>query len=438
MNARVNFISFQEFLFLLFGFLCITSVHSQSNPAEIFSGVISTAEPDSTSDYWIGNRRYRIKSISLGHDNDLFGIAVDNLNKDESYTGGFQLQLTMSPIMEKIFFRFQKGNGKKGEPIKYPQTDSANYLYINNISKFELGAQAYTPFDLESTEVVEEDRPYGSFHYLSFGLNSTILRKKDYVTKNRKKRISKRMEKGKLNPRDSSKFVHRIVDSQIYIGTIGGYAAPIFQSWTHRFLKRETPNGWHNQISGEKRRIAINYRVSNRFLAVQTNLKSKEIERKGLEKMHRTFIFASIHAVTDFNLGSYATNLAIGTRLHLLEWNRGARSNLNMIKKGEVITPGSKPPKLADNWNFYVYGQALARAIVFDDMLQGTLFNDFSVHTIDYRQINPIRYDFSMGIAWGIWKKLSIYLDADYRSQEFLGGKNWHLFSRIGINVKLD
>ena len=503
-----------QFLFLILVSGINASLFSQSNPAEIFSGQVFTGEKDTTSNYWLGNTRYVIKSISVGHDNDLFGIATRSINKDESYTGGFQLQVTMSPLLEQLFFRFQLNdeNGKK-RPT-YPIVDSLGTMYINNVSKFELGAQAYTPFDLESSEVVEEDRPYGSFTYLSFGLNSTLLRQKNrslpswnskkvesiqnrrdtrmvkFLDRRNKKfsRIEDRLlkKKGDINDNssetkitrinerlrvigenkniipasDSIRLSHRIVDSQIFVGTVGGQAIPTFQSWSHRGLIRATPNGWHNQIGGGQRRLVINYRVSQRFLWMQTRIIPRLVWSRRYGDRLRTTINASVHVLTDLNLGSYATNIATGLRLHLFEINRGARLNLNRpqeqnIDKDQIINIKSysqkqnlkdvreevdakilKKPKLADRFNLYFYGQVLGRAIVFDSMLQGTLFNDQSIHTIDYRQLNPFRLDISVGLAIGFTRKISLYVDGDFRSREFLGGKKWHVFSRIGMNFK--
>jgi hypothetical protein len=80
-----------------------------------------------------------------------------------------------------------------------------------------------------------------------------------------------------------------------------------------------------------------------------------------------------------------------------------------------------------------VYSRIWGRAIVYNSMLQGTFFNDESIHTIDYRNMNIIVVDSQFGVNVQLGKRVNAYAFLQARSKEFLGGKGIHWFGGIGM-----
>jgi len=143
-------------------------------------------------------------SVSLQLENDSFDGA-----SDAYYTQG--LQLTYIP----------------DTPVSWPRKILPKYYAQREIhTRFSLGQAIFTPYEIEKTELIEDDRPYAGWLYLSGGLHTKHL-----------------------SPERGLYSAERL---DLNLGIVGPSAgAEQTQRWTHRMLDTYDVNGWHNQLRDE-------------------------------------------------------------------------------------------------------------------------------------------------------------------------------------------
>lgn len=98
-------------------------------------------------------------SYSMENDNDVYN--------DFGYTHG-----------AKISLLFYRGNTEKNF-LNIPFTSSQN---TNNFISFSYANQMYTPYDLNETQLIKDDRPYAGYSYIEIGLHQTTESYLDSLT----------------------------------------------------------------------------------------------------------------------------------------------------------------------------------------------------------------------------------------------------------------
>ncbi|RKZ05838.1 DUF2219 domain-containing protein, partial [bacterium] len=87
-------------------------------------------------------------------------------------------------------------------------------------ASWSLGQNLYTPEDIKTTELIEDDRPYAAWLYFAAGLIADTRRSLDIV--------------------------------EFSVGMVGPAAlGEPLQKWVHSVIDSPEPRGWHNQLSNE-------------------------------------------------------------------------------------------------------------------------------------------------------------------------------------------
>ena len=152
----------------------------------------------------------RTQTMTLYVENDLF------LNTDREYTHGTKFSL-ISPDLTDY----------RENPLipewSYPLIKRLPFInepgYQRSLS-FSLGQKIYTPHDIERSDLVEDDRPYGGISYLALGFHS----------KNREMM-------------DTLEFDVGIVGRHSY--------AEDCQKIVHKWIDSPDPKGWEHQLKDE-------------------------------------------------------------------------------------------------------------------------------------------------------------------------------------------
>lgn len=279
-----------------------------------------------------------IKEILLHHDNDLFGRVTSNLNDDDSYTGGFLFRVTTKEFLRKPFVNFSSRS--------LDGLDTTNNK-INNYNTVSLGAVAFTPFNLNAREVLQDDRPYGSHTYGRFGLISDYQGEKqpEILRLNkapaRFERLQERKEqrrmrgkeipcglarrlircenlKSNLSHRTDKIQLHQVLSSQYSFGVVGSEVVPVFQSYSHRLFHRPTPNGWPNQIGGGKKHFVFNYNLNFKYLLFKRK-NAIAITRGIFKRNYYTWLYP--YQTFDWNVGTFFNSIGTGFRVNILNLN---------------------------------------------------------------------------------------------------------------------
>ena len=262
--------------------------------------------------------------------------------------------------------------------FKLKANDSKYYSHIN------FGFQSFTPTKISATEVLRDDRPYASYTFLSLGRTQL--------------------------------FKNTAFYSELSIGALGLPLTEKAQIYIHKnnFLgtERLVPRGWDNQIE-DGGHLAINYKLN--YLYAYNDWVSNN------------FVIPSIRFSS--NLGNYTTDFYVGTQLSFFNINYTSSAlNFNEIvafKKFKTnktrfnlfIEPGLR-------WNLY------------NATLQGALFSDNSVYTVDRSEISNFLFDIHLGVNLNIKDVIILKYTLTRRTQEYSYGENSHWWGGFGLGVR--
>jgi hypothetical protein len=230
----------------------------------------------------------------------------------------------------------------------------------------------YTPLKLNKAEILVGDRPFAS--YLTLG----------------HQRIS-------LSPETKRRLYSEFTLGVIGPGSLGNFS----QSMIHA----EEPTGWK-------------YQVQNDFIANYTIRFDQGIySKKGIE----------VAIVAAGQAGTLYDNLSAGIFLQL------GNANDRYCSVFQTTDP-QKPFKKRIRYYFSL--DLTNKLIIYDATLQGGMFNNNSVYTIDPENLN--RYVFTGTAGFGIgFGKYSLEADQVFLTPEFEGGRR-HLWFRIKNIIRLN
>lgn len=152
----------------------------------------------------------KLQTFQLFFENDLFG------DTDKYYTNAVQMTWLSNDLKQ---YRDDVRLPKWSIPIIQAIPFSGDPGSVHNVGIL-LGQQIYTPSDIQTTEVLEDDRPYAGFLYGGLALHSKT---------------------------------DTILDTlEIVLGVVGPAAKAEFsQNTVHRIRDIPTAKGWDNQLENE-------------------------------------------------------------------------------------------------------------------------------------------------------------------------------------------
>lgn len=249
---------------------------------------------------------------------------------------------------------------------------------------FNFGFQSFTPRKLATKEIQKDDRPYASYTFISLGRTQL--------------------------------FKNTAFYSEISIGALGLSLAEKAQIYIHKkhFLgtDRPIPLGWENQIQ-EGGDLVLNYKMNYLYAFNNT--------------VYGNSIIPSMRVAV--NLGNYTSDIYVGGQLSFFNINYSSSSlNFNEIvafkdfKRNKTrfnmfIEPGIR-------WNLY------------NATLQGAMFSDHSVYTVDRSKINSFMLDVNLGMNLTIKDLVVLKYTLTRRTQEFSFGKKSHWWGGFGLGIK--
>jgi hypothetical protein len=275
----------------------------------------------------------------LYHENDFFFIN----NKDDNYTGGQRLEIIFNYLNTALCHSIL--NPLRWEPIQ---------------QHFSVNFTAFTPQNLEDSQIIKTERPYASYQHLSFGAS--------YWTYNQKRKYS----------------------YELLVGEFGRAFTGKTQIYGHRELAkrglsdRPVPEGWHHQVAAGGA-LAINAKLNYHQI-----LSRKEVKE-------RTNRFVLIWR-NELNLGQYLTNAYIGLRLFY-----GSRK-ISPLLEGEpeisVFAANRRRPRV------YGYITPKLKGVWDNATLTGRYLNKESSHTIHPNKISRgiLEYDAGVQLNYGAFR----------------------------------
>lgn len=232
-------------------------------------------------------------------------------------------------------------------------------------ARVTLGQNIYTPENLSTTTLIEEDRPYAGWLYLGFGLVG-------------------------------NQGNHRYDKIELEIGMVGpaSGAEDIQTSW-HRRFGFQRPNGWHHQLKNEPG-INLYYEQARRYAPYSFG----DSGLKGQLTPHFGFALGNV-----FTYAAGGLTARIGNRLEQDFGPPRIRPSL----------AGSGLYRYSSDFSWYLFAGLEGRAVARNIFLDGNSFRDS--HSVDRRAWVG---DLQAGLVVQ-YKRLRVAYTQIFRSREYHG-----------------
>ena len=306
-------------------------------------------------------------------ENDLF------TGTDRNYTSGVKYSIIspdLSPHAE---------DGKLPRAVlemiqQIPFIGQSTEQYTHKV-EFSMGQNMYTPADTDSSHLIEDDRPYAGWTYVSTSYH----------------------RKSAAMGRPS--FMDTV---ELQIGIIGpeSYAEET-QKLVHELRDIDVPNGWEHQLKNE---IGLSVAFERKWLLIKP--------------LADTWGY-SLVAHVGGTIGNVYTYLNTGIE-YRLGWNIPEDFGVSLIRPA-----GSTRLEIKSGLSAYVFGAVNGKAVARDIFLDGNTFTDS--HHIDK---NNFVADFAAGFALS-YKKLMLTWTQLLRTKEFKNQEDAHSFGAIAISYSL-
>ncbi len=311
-------------------------------------------------------------TLSLYFENDLFFTG-----RDEDYTNGWKLSWISPDVTE-----YREAGRIPGEIYRlFEALPVINRPAAKRNVVLGLGHKMYTPRDIEREDLVEDDRPYAAWLYLSVALHN-------------KTRV-------------------RLDSLELSVGVVGPLArGRHFQNFVHRRRGLPEAKGWDNQIGNEPGVNLIGERKIRRGV-VGTG------ERWGAD------------AIVHFggSLGNVFTYANAGTTLRA-GWNLPQDFGASLIR----FAGDSNAPAASDDlrfregaWGANLFAGFDARAVFRDITLDGNTFRES--HSVDRRLLVADLYS-GFALVRGRWK---FSYAQTVRTRTYENGRR-HIFGSINVS----
>ena len=267
-----------------------------------------------------------------------------------------------------------------------------------------LGQNMYTPGDVTTTAISEDDRPYAGWLYV--GLTT-------------------------ISNRESSS---QRMTADLHLGIIGPIALgePVQRGW-HELINSSDPQGWDHQIRNDAG-INLNLRYEKGLLSYLSSN-----ENFGLDVVPTAEILA----------GSVFNKMGIGTSLRISFLNSSRYFAHPIDSTGKIPSileessrqegQGRRKPTFKENFqwsNISLFTRTSVRAVLWNSLLQGGVFNRSSPYTISSRDIERFYFDMDYGITYST-PYFNISYSRAYRTREFKQQPNSHQWGQFYLTLKL-
>jgi lipid A 3-O-deacylase len=246
-------------------------------------------------------------------------------------------------------------------------------------ASLSLGQNIFTPEDISEKELIEEDRPYGGWLYLGFGL----------VANQGNKRFDK---------------------IELTLGMVGPWsmAEEVQETW-HSLFDLEEPRGWDNQLDNEPA-VNLFYEQAWRFdeRGFLTGLEYDVIPHFG-GALGNVFTFASA-----------GFTVRVGPDLHEDFGPPRIRPSL----------PGGGFFRSRKGFNWYLFAGVEGRAVLRNIFLDGNTFSDS--HSVDKK---PLVGDLQAGIAIQCQRYRISYTQI-FRTKEYNGQNRANQFGSLSLSYQ--
>lgn len=314
----------------------------------------------------------RFGTLSFYFENDLFG------STDENYTNGARISWT-SPALRKF------GDDRTlGSVAGYFDnfTWTGNSDYERNVA-FSLGQSMFTPRDVDSYALVEDERPYAGWLYVGMGI----------IWKN-----------------------ERVKNSLVFnVGVVGPWSyAEETQRLVHEALDQDYPNGWDNQLGNE----------------IGVNVSYERMWRIRDRRDNHGFDW-DVLPYAGVTLGNVMTHGTLGAEIRF-GYNLPDDFGTGAITESATTPTALENPYTAKSWarrfgfHFFIRGEG--RAVARNIFLDGNTFRDS--HSVDKY---PFVGDLSAGFAVN-WKNTKLSYAYILRTKEFRGQENEQIFGSITLS----
>ena len=300
----------------------------------IFTSLINAAE-----------ELFELEAFNFSMENDRFAYT------DFGYSHGARVSL--------LFFRGDTTESLLNIPFTSPQ-------YTNNFISFAYAQQMFTPYDLEESQLIEDDRPYAGYSYIEIALHQTTQTDLDSLT--------------------------------LQIGVVGKSSGmEDLQVYYHEKIDVAEANGWSHQLENEFI-MQLNYMHKWR-------LEYSKIY--GLESVLVPYAGANLGNASIKASGGvlYRIGFNIPKDFGMNSMNEGSFSSLPVESKAIV----NDPSKWSLNFNIAAGSNLVAR----DIFLDGNTFKDS--HSVDKNNFNA--YVGAGGSAR--YKNFSVDYQHNYYTKEY-------------------
>lgn len=244
--------------------------------------------------------------------------------------------------------------------------------------EFAFGQNMFTPADISRSDLIEDDRPYAGWTYISTSYH----------------RINE--------VEDSMSFMDTV---EIQLGLIGPQSyAEETQKLVHKLRDLQTPNGWDHQLKNEPG-LAVVFERKWLFNPVDSDGPGYSV------LSHMGGAVGNVY--TYFNSG---TELRLG-------WNIPRDYGVSLIRPA-----GSTRLDIGSKFSAFIFGAVNVRAVARDIFLDGNTFTDS--HSVDK---NYLVADVAGGLAVS-YRNVIVSWTQVLRSKEFKGQDNSHSFGAIAVS----
>lgn len=315
-------------------------------------------------------------TFSLFFENDLFG------GTDANYTNGIKFNW-VSPDLTRY-----RDSGRIPS-WALPMVKKLPFIHRSGLQRnvgLGIAQKIFTPRDTDASQLLEQDRPYAGWLYLSAAFHNKNLRRLDSM--------------------------------EVQLGVVGPAAlGRQSQNGVHKIRGIEKANGWDNQLSNELGLVLV-YEHKDRYI----------------DRIKGTRLGADLITHYGVSLGNVFTyaNAGVETRFG---WNIPADFGTSLIRPGgEANAPvDSSDPwlSLEDRFSLYGFTALSARLVLRDIFLDGNSFADS--HSVDKEYLIGDAI-VGVGLTWDRWKLSYAQV---FRSREFKQQPGHHNFGSISISFTL-
>lgn len=287
-----------------------------------------------------------------------------DFRNDRDYSYGSSLAM--------LFYR----DNLENSILHIPFTDYKNH---DNYISLSYVQQIYTPKNIDSKELIKDDRPYAGYSYLQTGLYQS-------------------------NDNNLKSFI-------VQIGIVGPASKMNkVQEFIHNLIGSPIPQGWENQLSNELG-FQLNYSEKQNYIADKIlGLESNFIPEYG------------------FELGNISTEIYTSV-LFRWGWNLAKDYGVNSIDNNSY----SKLPTIANNsykkrWGFNFNFSTRANIVLRNIFLDGNSFNESHNVEKNYFTINA-KYGISLS-----YDQFSLDYIRTYTTKEFKTQDDIHSYGSLLIS----